>query len=369
MTRSLRGALLCALLHLGSARAQDRDADESHAAPKERTAPDGLAGSEASDVALYREVLPTVVTIFATRDQATPEGPRQQRVLGSGVLISPECHVLTAAHVVENADEILVKTQDGRMRPARLLYSEPTADIALVRLETPDATLKHAELGDSDRLAVGQRAYVIGAPYGLENSFSVGHVSAFREFGYLYDGTVLAEFIQTDAAINSGNSGGPVFDSRRRVIGIASRIVTRSGGSEGIGMAVAINTAKKLLALEDRAWLGLDGVFLSSEELAALFHVRAPGGLLVQHVTPGGPAARAGMRGGRIPAQIQGRSFLLDGDLILEFGGQEACHVECLVRAGGKLGCARRIRVKLLRAGESMEVVLDVAETRRSFLK
>lgn len=364
-----RAVLLCALLQLGSARAQDHDHEPGHAAPKERTAPDGLTGTEAGDVALYQKVLPTVVTIFATRSDPTPEGPKPQRVLGSGVLISPECHVLTAAHVVENADEILVKTQEGRMRPARLLYSEPSADIALVRLETPDPTLKHAELGDSDRLAVGQRAYVVGAPYGLENSFSLGHVSAFREFGHLYDGMVLAEFIQTDAAINSGNSGGPVFDSRCRVIGVASRIVTRSGGSEGIGMAVAINTAKKLLALEDRAWLGLDGLFLSSEELAALFHVRAPGGLLVQHVTPGGPAARAGMRGGRIPAQIQGRSLLLGGDLILVFGGQEACHTECLVRAGGKLSAAARILVKLLRGGESMELVLDVAETRRSFLK
>ncbi len=103
-----------------------------------------------------------------------------------------------------------------------------------------------------NRLAVGQIAFAIGSPYGLEHSFSVGHISGFREFDRLYDGTILAEFIQTDAAINVGNSGGPVFNSRGEVIAIASRIISVSGGSQGLGFAVAINTAKKLLALGEK---------------------------------------------------------------------------------------------------------------------
>ena len=108
---------------------------------------------------------------------------------------------------------------------------------------------------------MGQWAYAIGTPFGLENSFSAGRISGFREFGRLYDGTILAEFIQTDAALNSGSSGGPVFNSNGEVIGIASRILSLSGGSEGVGFAVAINTAKQLLALEDRIWMGFDAAF------------------------------------------------------------------------------------------------------------
>ncbi len=143
----------------------------------------------------------------------------------------------------------------------KLLFSEPRADIALIKLiDPPDIT--HAKLGDSDNLAVGQRVYAIGSPYGLEFSFSAGHISGFRDFDRLYDGTILTEFVQTDAAINSGNSGGPLFNTKGDVVGIASRIITASGGSQGLGFVVSINTAKQLLALEERVWIGFEGIFL-----------------------------------------------------------------------------------------------------------
>src|SRR3989304_308918 len=108
------------------------------------------------------------------------------------------------------------------MHQAEFLFSEAGADIALIKLQEPVQGLVHAELGDSDKLAVGQAAYAIGSPYGLESSFSVGHISGFRDFGRFYDGTIPAKFIQTDAAINSGNSGGPLLNSNGQVIGIAS---------------------------------------------------------------------------------------------------------------------------------------------------
>ncbi|MFQ5792906.1 MAG: S1C family serine protease [Acidobacteriota bacterium] len=343
---------------------------QEHAARKTRGAPDYLAGEEARAAQLYREVLPTVVTILTSTEVFNQTGGREEQGgIGSGVLISPEHHVLTAAHVVAGADEIMLKTRDGKLRPAELLFSESSADIALLRLATPDPDLKHAPLGDSDRLAVGQRVYVIGAPYGLELSFSIGHISAFREFNRLYDGTILAEFIQTDAAINSGNSGGPVFNSRGEVIGIASRILTLSGGSEGLGFVVTINTAKQLLALEDRAWTGLETIFLTGEQLAQLLNLDLEGGLLVQRVARGSPADKAGLRGGWISAQILGRDILLGGDLILELGSQEACHSECLVRAGSHFSGQDQIPVRFLRGGKVMQTVVDVSATRRSFLK
>ncbi len=269
--RGIPAAILC-ILCTAAILAQE------HAPPKVRVAPDYLSGEQARTAELYREVLPTFVTIATTRAIRTQEGPQQQAGIGSGVLISPECHVLTAAHVVDGADSIIVKTHDGQLRRAELVFSEASADIALIRLAQPAPELAHAKLGDSDRLAVGQRAYALGSPYGLERSFSVGHISGFREFDRLYDGTILAEFIQTDAAINSGNSGGPVFNSQGELIGIASRILTLSGGFEGLGFVVTINTAKQLLALEDRAWMGFEGIHLNAAQLAQLLNLDQRGG-------------------------------------------------------------------------------------------
>ena len=342
---------------------------QEHASPKVRSVPDYLSGEEAQAADLYRRVLPTVVTILTSSRVITEEGPEQREAIGSGVLISPECHVLTAAHVVEAADSIIVKTHDGVLRPAELLFSEAGADIALLKFVTPAPELPHASLGDSDRLAVGQKTFVVGSPYGLENSFSVGSISGFHEFGRLYDGTILAEFIQTDAAINSGNSGGPVFNSAGEVIGIASQILTVSGGFQGLGFVVAINTAKQLLALEDRAWMGIVSIFLDAEQLALLLNVDQQGGALIQHVTPGSPADRAGLRGGSIAARVLGQDILLGGDLILQFDSQEACHSACLVRAGEHIGSQDQIKVKFLRGGKIKDAVVDVSATRHNFLE
>ncbi len=341
---------------------------EEHALPKVRTAPDHLVGDEATAVDLYKKVLPSVVTIFTTHVRAGRTA-EEAKGIGSGVLISRDRKVLTAAHVVEDARQILVTVHDGRVFPAELLYSASTADIALIQLLGDAEDLEFAALGDSDHLAVGQRTYVVGAPLGLENSFSLGHISAFREFDRLFDGTILAEYIQTDAAINAGNSGGPVFNSAGEVIGIASRILTMSGGFEGLGFAVAINTAKQLLALEDRPWLGIDTIFLNRKGLARLLQVDREGGLLIQSVTPGSPADQAGLRGGSIPALLGEQEILLGGDLILEFNTQEACHDSCLSREGGRLAGLDHIPIRFLRGGKERQVNVDVSRTRRNFLK
>jgi len=180
------------------------------AGPKERTLPDYLTSDEAQSARVYRRILPSVVTILTSQRGFQDGREVEQKAVGSGVLISPQCHVLTAAHVVSGAEEIMVKTQDEKLHSAEFLFSEAGADIALIRFTEPVPGLQHAELGDSDQLVVGQAAYAIGSPYGLENSFSVGHISGFRDFGRFYDGTIPARFIQTDAAINVGNSGGPL---------------------------------------------------------------------------------------------------------------------------------------------------------------
>ncbi len=273
------------------------------AGPKERTLPDYLTRDEAQSARAYRKVLPSVVAILTSQKIFQEEREVQQKAVGSGVLISPQCHVLTAAHVVSGAEEIMVKTQEGNLHPAEFLFSEASADIALIRFMDPVQGLQHAELGDSDELVVGQTAYAIGSPYGLENSFSVGHISGFRDFGRFYGGTIPARFIQTDAAINVGNSGGPLLNSKGQVVGIASRILSVSGGFQGIGFVVPINTAKTLLSFKDRFWLGIEGIYLNEEGVARFLNRDLKGGLLIERVAKGSPADKAGLQGGSVQAR------------------------------------------------------------------
>jgi serine protease Do len=340
-----------------------------HASPKERTTPTYLSKEETTVSTIYKKVLPAVVTIITSSNNFTEKGAIKSQGQGSGVLISHDCYILTAAHVVDGASEILVKTQDGKMRKANILFSEKTADIALLQLKVLDPTLAHAKLGDSDNLVVGQNVYAIGSPYGLENSFSSGIISAFRGDSRVYDGTVPVEFIQTDAAINPGNSGGPLFNSQGEVVGIASSILTVSGGFQGIGMVVAINTAKDLLAFEDRPWVGVESVFLTQEEYARLFNLPIQnGGLLIQRVAVNSPAAKAGLRGGYISANVAGREILFGGDIILQVGKQVTCHVGCLEKSKGVHADENKVSIRYLREGKEYTAILDTTDTRRNFL-
>lgn len=342
--------------------------DINHAPPKIRATPSNISTKEKQNINLYKKVVPTVVTIQTISDKLTDKGTNKSQGLGSGVIISGECHILTAAHVVDGAKEIFVKTNDGKMREASILFSEKTADIALLKLKVHDATLAHAKLGNSDALAVGQQVYAIGSPYGLENSFSTGIISAFRNFNTLYDGTVGVEFIQTDAAINSGNSGGPIFNSSGEVIGIASSILTVSGGFQGIGMVVSINTAKDLLSFEDRPWIGIEGTILTSDNFKKLFNLNIEGGLLVQRVAKSSPAEIAGLKGGDIYAKINNRELLLGGDIILQIGNQVVCHADCLVHSKNELNSKDVLEIRYLRDGKEYLTTVNISEVRKNFL-
>jgi len=353
--------MLCVAMVAGSAAPK-------HAPRKVRHAPADLSPDELRTVRLFQKIRPTVVTITVRAEIAIRGGVVSRKGLGSGVLVGPAGRVLTAAHVVADARAIDVKISNGSSYPARVVYSQSRADIALLELEGAPVHLPAAPLGDSDRLAIGQRTYVVGSPGGLENSFTVGIISGFREFDRLYDGTVLAEYIQTDAAINSGSSGGPTFDSKGRVIGIASRILSRSGGSEGLGFVVAINTAKALLSQSDHPWVGIEAVFLDHDAVAKLLNRDLEGGLLVIRVASGSPADRAGLRGGSIPAKLGDEDVLLGGDLIIVYNGQEACHAQCLIQSASRAVGADHIPVTFLRNGVEKRTVIDVSKNRRNLL-
>lgn len=207
--------------------------------------PADLPPDEAAVAELYLKVLPAVVAVYGETDKITADGLETTRSHGGGVVISASGQILTAAHVFEGDERILVRTQDGIERLANLLLVDRSADLALLELAEPVANLASATLGNSDQLAVGQRVIVIGSPFGLVNSLSVGRISGFRESHPEGENgsDLTAEFIQTDAAINLGNSGGPLFDSAGRLVAIASSYWTSGDGSGGVGFAATINTA------------------------------------------------------------------------------------------------------------------------------
>jgi serine protease Do len=242
--------------------------------------------------------------------------------LGSGFVFSEEGLVMTASHVVHLADSVQVAFKDETYVTARVVSSSPAADVALVQLDSVPPNMVVAKLGDSDQLRVGDEVFVVGAPYGITHTLTAGHVSGLRKSESTSDQFVPLEFIQTDAAVNQGNSGGPMFNRKGEVVGVVSRILSQSGGFEGIGFAASINVAKELLLRQKSFWTGLE-VFLVAGELAKALNIPQEAGLLVQRVARNSPAARVGLRAGTIPIKLQETPILIGGDVVLAVQGMQ----------------------------------------------
>jgi len=259
------------------------------------------------------------VVIVRTEQQGLAPFPQQGMVslngLGSGVLISND-KVLTAAHLVQAADRTVVEFSRGELIPARVTGSALSADIALLQLEHSPANAAPVTLGDSDKLDVGDQIFVVGAPYGLSHTLTAGHVSGRHLLDEKSGNTTAVEFLQTDAAINSGNSGSPVFNLNGEVMGIVSNIMSRSGGSEGLAFAATSNTARRLLLDQKPFWSGIDGLVVDGD-LAKALNLPQSAGVLVQRVAEGSIASRWGIHAGKLRANVEGEEFILGGDIIL----------------------------------------------------
>ena len=309
--------------------------------------------------ALFREINPSVVVVRAKgREVTAARGVGQFSETGSGVLISADGKVMTAAHVVHSMDEISVEFLGGERIAARIVESEPAADLSLLQLERVPAGAKVARLGDSDRVRVGDQVVVVGAPYGLSYSLSIGWISARWPPNTVYRAIPLAEFFQTNATINTGNSGGPMFTTSGEVIGIVSHIISKSGGSEGLGFVVTLRTARELLLEKKSVWGGIDGMMLTGD-LAEIFNVPGGVGYLVKTVAKNSPAWKAGVLGGDRTATIQGQEIVVRGDVILEIAGIRVKSVEDLTTIREKLGIVppgTPMTFSVLRAGKVVEL-------------
>ena len=268
----------------------------------------------------FRKAAPSVVVVRAKGRDVGASGVTRFSETGSGVLISADGKVMTAAHVVDAMDEITVEVIGGERVSAKVVASETVADLSLLQLERVPVRMQPAKMANSDTVRVGDQVMVIGAPYGLAYSMSAGWISARWPPNTVYQTMPLAEFFQTTATINTGNSGGPMFDMAAQVIGIVSHNISKSGGSEGLGFVVTINTAKKLLLEKRSLWSGIDGIMLTGD-LAAIFNVPQPAGFLVKTVAKASPAWDMRLLGGDEIATIAGQQIAVGGDIILTVDG------------------------------------------------
>jgi S1-C subfamily serine protease len=283
----------------------------------------GLAADGPTISDLFLKVDGAVVEIATVQQVVADQGPARRVSsggLGSGFLISADGQIVTAAHVVQVADEVSVRFVTGDVVRAKIVASDPTADVALIKAESVPAGIEPVVLGDSDTARVGDEVFVIGAPFGIAHSLTAGHVSGRRTPSQLFGGFEQVEILQTDAAINQGNSGGPMFNLRGEAIGIVSHILSTSGGFEGVGLVITSNLARRVLLDDPSPWSGLDGVLIEGPMARAL-NLPQQAGILVESVAGGSPASAIGLQAGSLKAQIAGQSFNLGGDVILAING------------------------------------------------
>lgn len=315
-------------------------------------------GQQLRDVVL--QVDPSVVVIKTVEKNVLPV-PQNMFVsspgLGSGVLI-PDGRILTAAHVVQAADKIEVEFVDGQVAPAKVIASLPRADVAMLQLDWVPYNAVPARLGNSDKMQVGDEVFIIGAPYGIGHSLSVGHLSARRPANVSF-GSIKLEMLQTDAAVNKGNSGGPMFNMAGEVVGVISYILSQSGGFEGLGFAVTVNVAQKLLINAKGFWSGIDGVIIS-DAWVRIFNIPQPAGFLVQRIADNSPASKIGLIGGTYRSNIAGVDLLTGGDIILSVGGipvvADGSTTLKMIEYLNSLKPGDTITLKVLRAGEITEL-------------
>lgn len=319
-----------------------------------------LAPAVAGDVGdLFRRVSPAVVVIETTqRDVAEVPGVGGQLVsvrgVGSGVLISDDGKVLTAAHVVQTADAVNVRFLSGEAIRARVLASEPAADVSLLQLDRLPKRAVVAPVGDSDKVRIGDRVLVVGAPHGIGHTLTVGHISARRTSDAMLD----AELFQTDAAINSGNSGGPMFNEAGEVIGIVSYIISQSGGSEGLGFAVTSNAARRTVIDHGSMWGGMEVKTLNGD-LAKAFNVPQESAVLVQRVASGSPGAHLGIRAGSRRIKIGNEEMIVGGDIVLSLMGVSLAEPGADAKIREKIAGLKdrdKMTVQVLRGGEVVDL-------------
>jgi len=308
--------------------------------------------------ALYEKVDPAVVVILTEQKELVSNGQNTKTVtaggLGSGFMISDK-QIITAAHVVQVAEKVDVEFLDGEIIPAKVISAYGNADVALIELIWPRKNAVTVKFADSDQVKIGEQVFVVGAPYGLGHSLSSGYVSGIIKSEKDKNPFTNSEYIQTDAAINTGNSGGPMFNMNGEVIGVVSNILTESGGFQGIGFASSSNITKELLFEKKIIWNGTD-LYPLTGKMARLFNLPQESGLLVQRVVKVSPFGVLGIQDGDTEITINNEKIIIGGDIILsindvkfEFSDEGLLNISKVI---GQTEEKNSLQIKVLRGGK-----------------
>ena len=279
-------------------------------------------------------------------ERGAPQGERQQQGMGTGVIVRADGYILTNNHVVSGADEVEVILSTNRKLPAKIVGTDKATDVAVLKVTAKD--LAPAQLGNSEHMEVGDWVLAIGSPFGLDQTVTAGIVSAKGRANVGI--TDYEDFIQTDAAVNPGNSGGPLVNLQGEVIGINTAIASRSGGSMGVGFAIPSDMVRRVMesildnGRVDRGWLGV-GIQDLDEDLAQSFGLKSTRGALVGSVLPGGPAAKAGLKSADVLLKVDGKEV------------RDANHLRHLIAA---IAPNKKVRLDVFREKKAIQVEVTV---------
>ena len=324
-----------------------------------------LATDEQNNIEVYKAASPGVVYIQSTAMQRDFFGMFSRPVegAGSGSVIDEQGDILTNYHVIADAEKLTVSFGSGKAYPARVVGRDPDTDLAVIKLlETPKESLTIVPMGDSDRLIVGQKVLAIGNPFGLDRTLTTGVISGLERPIQAQNKRVIEGAIQTDAAINPGNSGGPLLDSHGRMIGINSQIESYSGSSAGVGFAIPVSIAKRIvpLLIRDgevrRPKLGIGSRDI--ESLGDQLRLPVSTGVLIVNVVPGSAAANAGLRG-----TVQTEEGDLDlGDIIVALDGEKVDNNNDLFKILDKHKIGDTVSLGVFRKGNRTTVPVRLTE-------
>ena len=276
---------------------------------------------------IYRQAYKGVVEITVSTPQQTPMGNQEAQAQGSGFVIDSDGHIVTNDHVVEHADSVSVRFWNGNTYNASVVGTDPSTDLAVIKVDAPSSVLHPVSLGDSSSLQVGDPVVAIGSPFGLEETVTSGIVSALHRQIEALNQFTINDTIQTDAAINHGNSGGPLFNAAGQVIGVNSQIAGQTGANVGIGFAIPSDTVSSIAdtlissGKVEHAYLGV-----SVQEIpATVAHdLNLTEGVEITDVKSGTPAQQAGLKGATGKKMVQGTQYATGGDVITAIDGQKA---------------------------------------------
>ena len=352
-------------------------AGENEAAPIAEIQDPAVASDEKNNSDVYKAMSPGVVNITSTssvQDWFSPY-PQQQQGSGSGSILDKEGHILTNYHVVAGpnggyAQDLEVSLANGKSYKAKPIGADPDNDLAIIAIKAPQESLNIIPLGNSADLFVGKKVLAIGNPFGLERTLTTGVVSGLaRALHSEITNSLIESVIQTDAAINPGNSGGPLLDSRGRLIGVNTMIYSPSGGSVGIGFAVPVDTAKRIIpdiikyGYARKPDLGITPPIQLNQGLANRLRLSVDEGLMISQVYENSGAEKAGIQGGNQPVRYRNQILYLGGDIITSIDGKPMKTHDDFESAINRKNIGDKVKVEIMRG--SKRLTFDVTLNER----